>query len=183
MTCIVGMIDKENKRMYMGGDSAGVGGLNITVRGDVKVFRNGPTLIGYTSSFRMGQLLRFKFKVPENKKKTDYEFMCTDFIDEVKKVFKENGYSTVQNNVEEGGTFLVAYNGVIYSIQSDFQVGVDVEEFDTCGCGMYYATGALDILKDVSTLSTKEKVRTALTVAAKRSGGVQGPFNIISKAY
>ena len=57
MTCIVGLID--GRRVWMGGDSAGVSGLDITVRADAKVFRNGDFLIGFTSSFRMGQLLAF----------------------------------------------------------------------------------------------------------------------------
>ena len=52
MTCIVGLID--GRRVWMGGDSAGVSGLDITVRADAKVFRNGDFLIGFTSSFRMG---------------------------------------------------------------------------------------------------------------------------------
>ena len=62
MTCIVGLID--GNRVWMGGDSAGVSGLDITVRSDPKVFRNGDFLIGFTSSFRMGQLLAFRLRPP-----------------------------------------------------------------------------------------------------------------------
>ena len=39
MTCIVGLVEKGN--VYIGGDSAGVGGYSLTVRADRKVFRNG----------------------------------------------------------------------------------------------------------------------------------------------
>lgn len=43
----------------MGCDSAGVGGWHLQLRADPKVFHVGHFLIGYTDSFRMGQLLRF----------------------------------------------------------------------------------------------------------------------------
>ncbi len=184
MTCIVGMIDKKSKTMYMGGDSAGVSGLNVSIRKDAKVFINGPMLIEYTSSFRMGQLLRYKLKVPEQHLRTsDYEYMCTVFVDEVRKVLKDSGYTTVNNNEETGGTFLVGYKGTIYQIGSDFQVGIDNEDYDTYGCGTYYASGALDILKDLDAFSIKDKIIKALSVAEKRSGGVSGPFNVISMEY
>lgn len=52
MTCIIGFI--KNKKVYIGGDSAGVGGSHVTIRRDSKVFKNGNFIMGYTSSFRMG---------------------------------------------------------------------------------------------------------------------------------
>lgn len=48
----------------MGADSAGVGGLNISIRGDQKIFHNNEYLIGCTSSFRMTQILRYRFVAP-----------------------------------------------------------------------------------------------------------------------
>jgi hypothetical protein len=38
MTCIVGYIDRQNKKIYMGGDSASVGGNTLRIRKDPKVF-------------------------------------------------------------------------------------------------------------------------------------------------
>ena len=38
MTCIVGLVHEGV--VYIGGDSAGVAGLSLTVRADEKVFRN-----------------------------------------------------------------------------------------------------------------------------------------------
>lgn len=63
MTCIVGLVDKGS--IYMGGDSAGVAGLSVTTRADEKVFLNGPFIMGFTTSFRMGQILRYKFVPPD----------------------------------------------------------------------------------------------------------------------
>ena len=69
MTCIVGYLDKKTKKVTIGGDSAGVAGLDITIRKDEKVFKVDNFIIGCTSSFRMIQLLRFSFKPPEIKQK------------------------------------------------------------------------------------------------------------------
>lgn len=56
MTCIIGL---ENKgKVYMGADSASSNGYSINVSGNPKLFRSGPFLIGFTSSWRMGQLLQ-----------------------------------------------------------------------------------------------------------------------------
>jgi len=63
MTCIVGI--QHDGRVYIGGDSAGVAGYSITSRADAKVFTVGPYVMGFTSSFRMGQLLRYGLKAPK----------------------------------------------------------------------------------------------------------------------
>ena len=62
MTCIVGLVHEGV--VYIGGDSAGVAGLSLVVRADEKVLRNGDFLMGFTTSFRMGQLLRYKLDPP-----------------------------------------------------------------------------------------------------------------------
>lgn len=49
MTCIVGYFDKKTKKVTIGGDSAGVSGLHITIRKDPKVFRVGEFIIGCTA--------------------------------------------------------------------------------------------------------------------------------------
>ena len=54
MTCIVGLINKENKSVTIGGDSSGLAGSDLTIRKDPKVFKNGDFIFGCTSSsFRM----------------------------------------------------------------------------------------------------------------------------------
>jgi len=180
MTCIVGFVDK-NGRVFMGGDSAGVGGLDIRIRSDVKVFRNGEMLIGYTSSFRMGQLLRFKLKIPEQGKHiSDYEYMCTLFIDAVRKCLNENGYSKIMNNEETVGTFLVGYKNKIYRIATDLQVGSTFDNYDSCGCGESYALGSIFAQKELHKISGETKVKNALKCAENFSAGVRSPFTILS---
>src|SRR5918996_699231 len=121
MTCIVGVI--QNEKVYIGADSAGVSKDNIVIRIDPKVFKVGEFIMGCTTSFRMIQLLRFSFKPPLIKKGISiYEYMCTSFITQLRKCFKEGGFTTVTNSVESGGSFLIGYKGRLFCIHNDFQV-------------------------------------------------------------
>lgn len=182
MTCIVGLIDKETKTIYIGGDSAGVGGrYNIRTRKDPKVFIRGPFIMGFTTSFRMGQLLmsdeRFTVR-PQKGYESDYEYMVSAFVPAVQKLFEVGGFIEEDNKVKSGGTFLVGYKGNLYCIESDFQVAEHHDEFNACGCGEDYALGSL-----YSTRKTKmipaERVYEALETAEYFSAGVRKPFNIL----
>lgn len=179
MTCIIGWIDK-NKTVYIGGDSAGVNGLNIISRKDPKVFRNKNMIMGYTSSFRMGQLLRFKLKIPVHPVgMDDYQYMCTKFIDNVRKCLKDNGYAVIKDNKETVGTFLVGYRGGLYSVDDDLQVGMTNEKYNSCGCGYQYAKGVLET-HNKKTENPEQVILEALRVAEKFNGGVRRPFVILA---
>jgi len=174
MTCIVGIADKGH--VTIGGDSAGVGGYDLRVRKDPKVFRNGPFLMGYTSSFRMGQLLRFAFTPPEHPKDMDIDrYMMTVWIDAVRECFKAGGYAAKNSDRESGGVFLVGYQGRLFRIDDDFQVGETVDGYDACGCGDSFALGAMHATQGYPPL---QRVRIALEAAERWSAGVRGPFTI-----
>lgn len=164
--------------MWMGGDSAGVGGYSLTVRADTKVFRNGPMLFGFTSSFRMGQLLRWALTVPDHDPRIDVsKYMATTFVDAVRECLKSHGFAKKTNEVEEGGTFLVAYRGRLFCIQDDYQVAEAVDRFDAVGCGHDVAKGAMFA---ATHLAGKERVDAALIAAERYSAGVRAPFYVES---
>lgn len=170
MTCIVALIDKGN--VYIGGDSAGVAGNFITIRKDEKVFINGDCIMGFTSSFRMGNLLQYKFVPPQQKaKQSDIKYLNTDFIDAVKKTFKENDFG----KPDEGGSFLLGYRGKLYNISADFQVGIPMLDFDAVGCGADIALGAMY----VSSGDPKKRIIKALEASATFSTGVAAPFRVL----
>lgn len=181
MTCIVGFIEKDT--VYIGGDSAGVGGYDLQIRKDVKVFKNGPFIMGFTSSFRMGQLLMSsKFKPKKQlSKQSDYDYMITTFIDNIRKLFKDNGFEKKYTDGEsKGGTFLVGYKGNLYEIDEDFQVGIREENFGSVGCGHHLALGAMYILNLDKNKTPEQKIEDSLKAAERFSAGVSGPFNIVS---
>lgn len=174
MTCIVGIIKRD--KVIIGGDSAGVGYGDITIRKDKKVFKNNGFVIGCTSSFRMIQLLQFSFTPPKIKSKELFEYMCTDFITEVRKCFADGGYLQKYNDGDEkGGSFLVGINGRLFNIQDDFQVAESVLNFDAIGCGYGYALGSLFSTKSIG-LNEKKRLKIALKTATKFSTGVEPPF-------
>lgn len=178
MTCIVGIVDKKSKKVIIGGDSASSDDTNIFIRKDVKVFNNNGFTIGCTSSFRMIQLLRFSFEPPEIKSKDIYEYMCTDFINAVRNCFKDGGYlQKYTDGDEKGGTFLVGYKGRLFKVESDFQVGENLNGMDAVGCGANFALGSLYSLSKLD-IPIKNKVLKSLEAAEFLALGVSRPFVI-----
>ncbi|MDX1216296.1 hypothetical protein GOL99_12200 [Sinorhizobium medicae] len=179
MTCIVGIVHEGE--IFMGGDSAGVGGMSITNRVDEKVFRNGPYLIGYTSSFRMGQLLRYHLKVAKRDPDVSaMEHMVTAFIPAVRQCFFEGGYTWKSEDME----FLVGYEGHLFHIENDFQVGEARTGYDACGCGADIALGALHAMRwsnfSLGKVHPQNQIEMALAAAAEFSAGVRGPWTVMT---
>lgn len=178
MTCIVGLETLDG--VIIGGDSAGVAGYSLTIRADEKVWKQDEFVFGFTSSFRMGQLLRYNLSIPrvptkDTKPAELVRWMTTEFIDAVRKTLKAGGYAKVESGVERGGCFLVGWRGALYVIDSDFQVGRATHGYAAVGCGGDIAVGALFAARG----EPRGRVKTALEAAAEFSAGVAGPFHIV----
>lgn len=176
MTCIIGIIDK--KSVYIGGDSSAISSSDLTsnIRADEKVFIKGDFAYGFSSSFRMGQILKFKFNPPKQPKSVeDFEYMVTLFIDELVKCFESNHFSDFKT---EDCEFLVGYKGKLYEVLSDFQIGISKEGYASIGCGANIALGALHATKDKLVL---DRVQLALEAASHHSMGVRPPFKVVKK--
>lgn len=175
MTCIVGL--EKDGAVYIGGDSAGVSGYDVTIHSEPKVFRNGPMLIGYTSSFRMGQLLEHVLQIPDNDGLDDMRYLVSVFIPALRECLKSNGFAEIDKNAESGGTFLLGYNGKLYKVASDYQVSRSADGFDACGCGESYALGAM--MDAQRRLPPRMAVEYALEISYYFSVGVRPPFCVV----
>lgn len=174
MTCIIGLV--HDGKVYMGADSMSASGWDARITNLRKVFKlRDKFLIGYTTSFRMGQLLEHRLEVATQNGEDDMAYMVNVFAEAVRSLLKDNGFSKVDNNKETGGQFLVGYNKRLYLVDSDFQVNEHADGFDACGCGESYALAAMKALED---LSPKERIKKSLEIAAYFSNGVQGPFYV-----
>lgn len=175
MTCIAGLVHEG--KVCIGGDSAGIEGYHLVPRADSKVFRNGPYLIGFTSSFRMGQILRYEAVLPPPPSEGAelMRHMVVDFIGAVRKVFDAGGYAKRDNQREEAGAFLVGVNGRLFEVNSDYQVGESLADFAAVGCGATYAMGAMNVTRGLP----KRRVLRALKTAERFSAGVRGPFVVM----
>ena len=193
MTCIVAMADGQY--VIMGGDSAGTDGRDLYLRADAKVFQKGQYLIGFTTSFRMGQILRYETELPEVPQDPTPEnlerFFVTEFIPAVRRSFEQHGFAKTARisspdkpGVSEdgqvvGGTFLVGVAGQIFEIRGDYQLGRPVTPYSAVGAGAMVALGALRALEVVEGLSLRDRVTRALETAEAYSAGVRGPFQLV----
>jgi len=176
MTCIVGLVEKGE--VYLGGDSAGsTPDTDLVVRKDPKVFKKDHFVFGFTTSFRMGQLIQFKFNPPPQPPNVDlFQYMVTDFIDELRKTLNDGGFGHKENNRERGGTFLVGVLGRLFRIESDYQVGEALDGYDAVGCGSEIAKGSLFA---TPYHAPQHRLQTALEAAERWNAGVRAPFNYV----
>jgi ATP-dependent protease HslVU (ClpYQ) peptidase subunit len=176
MTCIVAVTSPAG--ICMGGDSAALSGWVNLSGAEPKVFTNGDYLIGFTTSFRMGQLLRYA-DLPKPLDRTGEEllrFMCTEFIDATRTLFKDGGWAENEKGAEKGGTFLVAVNGALLKVDGNYMVTQPADGYAACGAGWELALGALHATARVA---PERRCRLALAAAAHHSAAVRAPFHII----
>jgi len=179
MTCIAAI--SENNTIYMGADSAGVGSYyTYSIRSDKKIFIKNSFIFGFTSSYRMGQLLKYSLNIPEKPSELSQEiFIHTLFIESIRKCLKDNGYSEIKDNTEKGGTFIFGYNGLIYKVESDFQINETTDSFACCGCGRDWADAVLYITQEKN-IKPKERIKQALETSEHFCCAIKKPFEILT---
>lgn len=162
----------------MGADSAGVSGFELQVRADRKVFQKGEFIFGFTSSFRMGQLLQYELKIPDCLPNEDiHKYMVVKVVKAVRSCLVKGGYAKKKDEAESGGCFLVGYRGCLFCIESDYQVGETVHKYAAVGCGAELALGALYATVSFK-ISARQRVRLALQAAQEFNASVREPFHI-----
>ena len=177
MTCIVAVAHEG--KVTMGADSASVSGWDVTIERFPKIVEVGSFLIGFTSSWRMGQLLAHSMTPPERLEGQTVEaYLITGFIGAVRQALRDGGFAKKENEVEQGGQFLVGFEGRIFQVHSDYQVAENEIGFDACGSGADYAMGAM-----LSTphLAPQDRVLKALQAAGTFSIGVRPPFITVTR--
>ena len=177
MTCIVAV--KEKGKVHMGCDSIGSDGWRKHGRVQPKLFHNGPLLIGFTDSFRMGQLLELELSPPKLLPDEDlYRWMVKEFVPKLRDLFKAGGYATKHDDRERGGTFIVALRGRIFEMYGDYQVAETDRGYSAVGSGEPFAMGSL-----FSTRSrpAKDRLRLALEAAHEMCATVAPPFHFLSE--
>lgn len=185
MTCIVAIKQRipgsDKDTVMMACDSAATANHNLTIRKDLKMGKCGDFVVGFTSSYRMGQLLLHQFfpKGPNNYDDLE-NYMNTIFVEEVRMLFKTFGVTRVVESVEQGGEFLVAYKDRLFMIAGDFQVSESLQNFDAIGSGANLALGALHAVEKFSPgSSSKVKLTTALEAAESFNITVRRPFHFL----
>jgi ATP-dependent protease HslVU (ClpYQ) peptidase subunit len=177
MTCIAALVDEKGVGHIACDSLSSYGQLYK----NSKIFEKGNMLIGYTSSYRMGQLLEHSLNMPERKDDQSIEnYMYVDFINAVRELLKNNGQMLVDKNIETIGFFLIVTDGSIFKMQDDLSLLEATDGFDACGSGEAYARAVLDLLKKQGNLAPKEMLTVAIDTAAKYVASVGGEVKYLS---
>ncbi len=185
MTCIVGMA--VGGKLYMGGDSCTAdveGSMEKSIRKDAKVFETRDMLIGYSGSWRFGQIIRWIFDPPAQKTdQEDLEYLVTDWVAELKKTCNAEGYSKIENNEETmESTALLGYKGKLYVLDGDWNIGEPAEDYAALGAGSAVAMGAMfATFKASKSMTPKARLEVALQAASEYIVGISPPYIFLSK--
>lgn len=147
--------------------------------GTAKVAPNGRYLIGVAGDVRAINIVHHAFAPPAapiNMKGNRLDvFMTKTFIPALRQTFEEQGYANTKGEnaahmAEQDSSILVAVNGAVYVIESDYGWTSDRTGIYAIGTGGTYALGALAALtgkKALTINSAKSSIVKALGVAAK----------------
>jgi len=180
MTCIIAY--KENGKSYIAGDRMGSNGWTKIRSNTPKIFKKDSFLFGYTSTFRMGQILEHELIIPKRKVDQTLEnYVYTDLIYKIRTCFKDNGYGCKPTDAvsEKAGNFIFILEGRIFEVQNDFSV-LEHEEFCSIGSGEAHAHAALEVLKSLKRYSPKEKLKKAMSIVAKFVVSVTEECDVLS---
>lgn len=173
MTCIVGLVDQD--KVIIGGDSAATVGTSISLWSDPKVFKIGDFIFGCEGSFRMIQLMKYKFIPPKSKPRDIFKYLCTDFPDEIMRLIKEGSFG----DLGKFGSFLVGYKNRLFEFDYDLQVGENINCMASIGAGADIALGSLYTSKG-SGLTANQRVLKALEASAFYCTSVEKPFRLVN---
>ncbi len=179
MTCIVACKDKCGV-VWLGADSAGTANdWTMAQNYAPKIYASGRYLFGFTTSYRMGQIIGLRFCPPEPINDDLGRFMATAFIDALRACLKDSGWSKKENERESGGTFIAVLNGRIFQVQDDYSVHESPRRYDAVGSGAAVAFGAFAALEQTKVLDSvpaPELLRIVLTAAQSFNAAVREPF-------
>lgn len=169
MTCIVGVAAKG--KVWMGGDSCGSNEETWQVVPEPKVFERAGMLIGACGSFRLIDLLKYTWEIPDYPVGMDYDrYMRTSFI---------KSLEALEFGKELPGDILVGYAGKLYHILTDYAVVGAPNWGMAIGTGGYSARGSLYTTRKGS-MTPRLRVLTALEASSNVEMGVTPPFTVLS---
>lgn len=182
MTCIIATIN--NGKVHMLGDRLGSNGFTkeIYLKND-KVFKVEDFIIGYTTSFRMGQILQYSWQPPKHSKDdSDDEYFYKHVISSLKKTFAANDFGHKDKTEFNGGNFLIGWKGRIFEIQDNLSA-LEYSNHASVGSGCYHAVAAMQAMKNFNILADDPEslMKNALHIAADCTTGVSKEYNYISE--
>jgi hypothetical protein len=206
MTIIIGLVDVYKRvHLACDSCATDIDGETIEVLKNQKIFKSGEYILGVSGSFRIMDIVRYVFEPPpfnynprdftdgeyeptkmnpvffeegENFLKTNKtKFMVQFFIPKLIKCLKNNKcLKNSEDVVSMDGNILVGFEGSLFCIDSDFQVGCcGNDNFMVIGSAGEPAKGSL-LNSFYNWQDPYESVQMALIASAKFSKNIKGPF-------
>lgn len=176
MTCIVGIETRTG--VILGADSLSASDYVQQTARIPKLFRVGPYLFGFTTSFRMGDLLRHQLELPPPPKTRLHRHIVKAVIPILRECLREGGFLSSKDGAEVGGEFLLAVGGGLFHVASDYQVGQSAFGYDAAGGGQAVALGALAV---TAGQTPRRRLRLALEAAERHCMGVRRPWRFLTE--
>ncbi len=163
MTLIVGIdLEIEGKKItYLAGDRCGSDGFSKSNYTKSKVFKRGEYAFGYTSSFRMGQILEYATISKDLPSWKEESNLYVSFINWLRSAMKDGGFLQEKSGVVSAGNFIF-YNGNILSeVQDGFSILIPSDGLLAVGSGEYHAKA---IMKSYMLLVQANKIKFEIDV-------------------
>lgn len=195
MTCIIAHNDGVSS--FIAGDKLGSNGFTKTVQTEPKVFEkefiklhdDGLTrtkevmALGYTTSFRMGQLLNYNLNLPEqDASQTFSQYLVLKVIPIIRQMFKEEWGARDASQDVGGGQFIILHNHTIYEVQEDFSVLQPKTRITAVGSGTYHAIAAMQAYIEVENESKKplhERIKSIFKIVSDNVTSVSEEFDVL----
>ena len=147
-----------------------------------KIVHIGKYILGVTGDSRPGDILTYNWKPPAYKGGDPVEWMGKKILPTIHAAFKDNGYDT--NDKEASFAYLLAFDGMLFSIGSDLSFNVSERGLFTAGSGGAYALGYLYSLKPnsyKSLLMSKVVAEKAVKIASVLDVNTCPPIQIVTQ--
>lgn len=196
MTCIIAFTNGEQS--FIAGDKLGSNGFTKSIQTEPKVFEKkfikiaddglnrteSVLAMGYTSSFRMGQLLTYNLNLPDQKaNQTFAQYLVLEVIPLIRKLFKEEWGARDTTQDIGGGQFIILHDHVIYEVQGDFSVLQPKTQITSVGSGTYHAIASMEaflVAKDEKSNTIENFVPDIFKIVSNNVTSVSSEFDILS---
>lgn len=173
MTCIVGLKDKENKCVWIGGDACATSGYNIT-QSSPKVREKNGVVVGGGGDWKFvdkAMNLIFQFLETESFNLDAIELYLIENLKKYK----------IQETEQLSIMLLLAHQDKLYWSTDNIHFSEVFEEYSAIGVGENVARGALFVSQQfIKDKPTKWHVELALEASRLQMEGISKPYTILS---
>jgi ATP-dependent protease HslVU (ClpYQ) peptidase subunit len=181
MTCIVGVLDKQEDCVYIGADSLGSSWCTQATYKNRKVFKakdNNEILMAICGDYKLQNFLSVEENLIEEVKhlkgEVDFEHIVKHTAPKIMTLANQYLCSIVKDNYSRiGGGIIFAYKNQLYVIEGNGQVLEPSDEYIAGGSGENFA---IAVLSQNNKKPTVDRIKEALEAAEKHALGGQKTF-------